>query len=414
MTFETCSVRRIVVAGAVLALPVLVQASGECGYTYEEFRGPPCGEYDAYSIANAINAQGTVVGMARCHEVFHPFTWTREGGSVALPSLGEIVVGSVRATDINDHGDIVGWFDVAGGGTRGFALIDGVYTILAPPVETDGTVCLAIGINNARQVVGWRSIGATELPQTAYMWSEAFGFTDLGPIGYDTSRAYAVNEDGVVTGRAYNHAGDGEGFSWHLGDVLMLGVPPNASGSVARGKWGGTVIPGYLTIGLPPYPYWPTADRPALWHANGTWEWLDLPPQCSNGQALVAAPDESIFIGQCESEWTWGDYRVTLWRDGEVSMLRDLTIPPGDLFQFRHVGDIDAQGRIVVSGNGIGYLLTPYDPPTDLTDDCLTNFADLQIVLANWGAAGGIADIDGDGLVALPDLLQVLTNWTLD
>ncbi|MHC4420443.1 MAG: hypothetical protein ACYS1E_07580, partial [Planctomycetota bacterium] len=51
--------------------------------------------------------------------------------------------------------------------------------------------------------------------------------------------------------------------------------------------------------------------------------------------------------------------------------------------------------------------------PADLTGDGLVNVTDLLVVLIDWGpcAAGCVGDVDADGSVGVTDLLGVLAAW---
>lgn len=57
-----------------------------------------------------------------------------------------------------------------------------------------------------------------------------------------------------------------------------------------------------------------------------------------------------------------------------------------------------------------------YSPPTaprgDLNGDSRVDGADIGVLLAAWGQAGGPADLDADGIVNGTDLTVVLANWT--
>jgi len=52
--------------------------------------------------------------------------------------------------------------------------------------------------------------------------------------------------------------------------------------------------------------------------------------------------------------------------------------------------------------------------PEDLTNDCAVNYADLMLLLSEWGPCGGTckSDIDGDGDVGVSDLMLLLAAWT--
>jgi hypothetical protein len=49
--------------------------------------------------------------------------------------------------------------------------------------------------------------------------------------------------------------------------------------------------------------------------------------------------------------------------------------------------------------------------PADVNGDSIVDVLDLLAVLAAWGAAGGPEDINGDGIVNVLDLLEVLGAW---
>ncbi len=49
--------------------------------------------------------------------------------------------------------------------------------------------------------------------------------------------------------------------------------------------------------------------------------------------------------------------------------------------------------------------------PADLDGDGLVGVGDLLVVLSNWGAAGGPGDLSGDGTVDVQDLLTLLAAW---
>ena len=58
----------------------------------------------------------------------------------------------------------------------------------------------------------------------------------------------------------------------------------------------------------------------------------------------------------------------------------------------------------------------PIGTPGDTDGNGIVDLADLNNVLLNWGMCpadpGCLGDLDGDGLVNLNDLNEVLLNWT--
>ena len=75
----------------------------------------------------------------------------------------------------------------------------------------------ANAINNGNVVVGWRSVddgGSPTQPQTAFRWSAATGFTDLGIINGFNTFATDINDAGTATGMM--GVGEaGHGYLWY-------------------------------------------------------------------------------------------------------------------------------------------------------------------------------------------------------
>jgi hypothetical protein len=63
-----------------------------------------------------------------------------------------------------------------------------------------------------------------------------------------------------------------------------------------------------------------------------------------------------------------------------------------------------------VTGNDC--VIRPIKPAADITADCRVDRRDLATVLADWGLADSVADLDGDGMVGAADLRSVLRGWT--
>jgi hypothetical protein len=49
--------------------------------------------------------------------------------------------------------------------------------------------------------------------------------------------------------------------------------------------------------------------------------------------------------------------------------------------------------------------------PADVSGDGMVNITDLLAVIAAWGQPGGPADVNGDGVVNISDLLAVIAAW---
>ena len=101
------------------------------------------------------------------------------------------------AQDINDSGQIVGYFDAAAGRKAWFLYSNGTYTTLDALGATNGT--FATGINNAGQVVGYYQQVGSGQPHS-FLYSGGV-FTSLDdPHGVNGTFATDINNSGQITG----------------------------------------------------------------------------------------------------------------------------------------------------------------------------------------------------------------------
>lgn len=86
-------------------------------------------------------------------------------------------------------------------------------------------------------------------------------------------------------------------------------------------------------------------------------------------------------------------------------------LPPGGTANVIFSGIIERIfGTAGLSGTLVAASVAA-DPVGDLNGDGTVNGADLAILLADWGDAGGPADFDGNGIVDGADLAILLGNW---
>ena len=67
-------------------------------------------------------------------------------------------------------------------------------------------------------------------------------------------------------------------------------------------------------------------------------------------------------------------------------------------------------GRRALLLAAINWVPKPPACPADITGDGLVTVEDLLVVLSGWGGTGA-ADINGDGIVDVMDLLGVVAAW---
>jgi probable HAF family extracellular repeat protein len=165
---------------------------------------------DTSTAATAINDKGQIVGISgTCDDAVgsataaHAVLW-EEGTVKEIPNLGGAEWNTPTA--INERGDIAGFSDHPGDqvmeafiwtkeqGLEGLGFLD----------EHDA-VSEAFGINERRQIVG---LSCGDSGCRAFLWQDG-AMTDLNSLvplqnGIVLTHAMDINDDGVITGRAFN------------------------------------------------------------------------------------------------------------------------------------------------------------------------------------------------------------------
>jgi probable HAF family extracellular repeat protein len=221
-------------------------------------------------LAAAMNDNGDIVGSGTTADgTRHAFRWTRGGGLEDLGTFGGV---QALATGINNGGDIVGlyfdeqfvphtfllpaggtvqpildvfqpsaisatgWFTGMSTGGRAFRATPG-----AAVQELTDFVGFGTAINGRGDTAGYSFHGEPSDPEsqtTAFRYSDADGFVDLGTFGGSWSYAYSINATGTVVGGAAAAAGAQHAFRAVAGQPLQdLGILFNAplSETVAYG-----------------------------------------------------------------------------------------------------------------------------------------------------------------------------------
>ena len=109
--------RPVVLLGVLLVIPALAsgRATAQCQYEVTIIQEEDCRPFGVPPvIPQGINEAGHIVGYLNPCVVGlnFPFVWTPESGIVPLDMPPGTNRG--RALDINDAGEIVGWFDLTG------------------------------------------------------------------------------------------------------------------------------------------------------------------------------------------------------------------------------------------------------------------------------------------------------------
>jgi probable HAF family extracellular repeat protein len=189
------------------------QRSNRHGFIYSggvfrtlDFPGPP-----PATELHAINNRGEVVGIyyGTGDGLIHSFVYT---DNVFMP----LAVPGARLTvafGINDHGEIVGWYQDFSFRPHGFIYARGEFTTLNVP----GAVStLALGINNQGQIAGLFDTPEPSPPPIGSAHNYRHGlvyakgaFTRLDVLGAAFTEAWGLNEAGIVVGDYFDSDG------WH-------------------------------------------------------------------------------------------------------------------------------------------------------------------------------------------------------
>ena len=171
----------------------------------------------ARSAGSSIAAGSMGVGPG------HAFLWTPAKGMVDLGTLSGDV--SSLALGINNAGQVIGFSassfvpTVSG---RGFfwSATDSMIDLGA----ASGVTATPFAINNAGQVVG--SASPPSGPSYAFLWTKANGMVNVGGLGSDTiSSATAINNKGQVVGASVDANRVLHLFSWtQAGGIIDLGA----------------------------------------------------------------------------------------------------------------------------------------------------------------------------------------------
>ena len=163
---------------------------------------------DLLSRGKAINDNGQVTGdfVDISTRRFHAFRWTRSGGRQDLGTLdGE----ESSAVAINPSGYVVGnWYQ--SGSARAFRWTPsrGMQDLGTLPGDF-GSPVEASAINAPGEVIGH---GGDLGSFRGFHWTPSGGMRDIGDLGGGDSLPHAINDRGVVVGRARTATGEAHGF----------------------------------------------------------------------------------------------------------------------------------------------------------------------------------------------------------
>jgi len=195
----------------------------------------------------ALNNFGSVVGDSEINSTttYHAFRYTNG----VMSDLGTLWPSSSSANSyaygINDTGQVCGYSEVSGGGTRAFRYTNGVMSNLG---TLGGVDSRGLAINASGQIVGYSSTTGSS-PTFACRWNSGTNITNLGVLSGGTgSYGYGINDAGHVVGYCtFSSAPIFRAFL-HNGSMSSLGTLVSGNYSIANAINNSDQIVGYAAI----------------------------------------------------------------------------------------------------------------------------------------------------------------------
>jgi uncharacterized membrane protein len=284
--------------------PVQSFPNGVTGPEKLPFLPPPF--HNAFSHQPvAVNSSGTVVGYFNDNNRYGAFVYSDDIGMQPLPwFVGDTYGG--WASDVNDHGIVVGWIQ--------FAVRD-----------ADGTI-----IERRKRAAVWPN--AVDKPKL------------LPPLeGHDSTSAGSINMNGLVLGTSWVGADPKFGVAWVVGpDGLLLEGPYELTAGFRAGALnnGGDMV-GSLEWCRPAFvrgshvEVLPSPDDSCTWVT-------DLTDVAADGTVMIVGYTGGGVDGSGAVLWTLNSY-------GQAIGVMDLGLPKGTQSSQAH--GVNAQGWIVGSAS---------------------------------------------------------------
>jgi probable HAF family extracellular repeat protein len=176
----------------------------------------PLGPGDPDNSAAAISLNGDVAGSSNDYPDIAA-RWAGGGAVTILPRLqyGE----TARAADVSTSGMVVGFAGISGR-PRAFRWTSTYGMQNLTPLLNANNSSYASGVNASNQVVGYE-----EWPMRALIWDALGNWSYINALGSGLSRAWDINDAGLVVGWKEDPSSSGHYFVWSSQNGLVdLGI----------------------------------------------------------------------------------------------------------------------------------------------------------------------------------------------
>ena len=363
----------------------------------------------------AISDNGMVAGSILVGCCSHAALW--DGSTVT--DLGVLGGGTSLALGVNNAGQVVGW-STAPTYYHGFIWQSGTMSDLGS--FGGAAFDQASAVNALGQVAGWSASALDGNVDHPYIWQNGV-MTDLGGQG----RAWGINEAGAVVGETYVGTTSfvAEATIWQNGTTTLLGTLQGDSGSRAlsinsQGQVVGVSTPsGIVDAG---------SQRPFLWENGVMTELPALPAGLGGAAWAVDINDAGVVVGR--SATPNGDHAVMWTRS--VTNLPPSASPGGPyagaegaLIAFDGSTSSDPEGAALTydwdfgDGSPHGIDATPvhafpdngsYTVTLTVSDGTLSHSASTTVTTTNVAPTGEIMPPSG---AIVPQGIVVLTLGNL-
>ena len=180
-----------------------------------------------FTEAGRSNEPGQTAGdYLAADGIDRPFVRNRDGSfSLRNGAPGaSVTIGN----DINDRGDVLGWFTTDPNGQTGFqgyVLRGNNYILTFAYPEADVTNTFAIGFNQVGTIIGSFTT-TTPGVEHGFVRSADGRFTQLDFPDSVQTEAFGINDAGDIVGRYQDSAGTEHGFLLRNGQFTSIDAPP--------------------------------------------------------------------------------------------------------------------------------------------------------------------------------------------